>query len=733
MKRQRQHDGNLSAPSNDNDDDIIFSSSQTHSIKQRIPLLRNEATTRTASVSSEIFSSSLPSSSSSALKDHPVADTSKPLLSKTKLLQKRNTLSPTTSAYLSNNKENLFQNKKNNSSTLSITASFHTTPSSYSPLEKKVKVSHHSRSHTLACYTENLIKTSCSPLISPHRRIKNSFEDESSSITTQPCDSTKNNTLYNSSITQNHEEVHNEKFQHEEHNLAAAEPRSPSTSSSTFLTNVSTSTAPKNEHHTTPTRVLDFGSCLTHSPSSLSLGNDDHSTPYLNSSLTHSEACVSSLSDPFSRPMMMMRTSTPNKNENFQRTLFDHEDSQSDTGSVSLNNSTMESRFILTPPSCLSSTNTNNVWTSASMNELSSPNVFGSANRSLKTFHSSLSVCRNLKFDECISSSNNSSSSSSSSNIGMTMATTSIKNDCWEEDFDALTPSLVINKRMSCTEQTQHTLLSPLVHQCSIHSPKSCLSRKSKKENSTTRKKASFVPKPNLVLPTNSSFEDVDDDDSDLPLISPLLMNSNDDVFGMEASEHDSNRLLSFSESSRRLMIGFGEVELAQSQVPATSCSATTPVSTNSPSESSATSSSSSSCTGSSSSRASTCSLDSVQTPQDVDDVSSSTLVPSLFTAQDELMLEIIPQPKITGCQCIDSKTLLNAMNNPTLSVTIIDCRFSYEYNGGHIQGAINISTPQELIARYFASNQDQLQDTTKQIIVFHYFLSTKTIRANGL
>ena len=60
---------------------------------------------------------------------------------------------------------------------------------------------------------------------------------------------------------------------------------------------------------------------------------------------------------------------------------------------------------------------------------------------------------------------------------------------------------------------------------------------------------------------------------------------------------------------------------------------------------------------------------------------------------------------------------------------TIIDCRFPYEYEGGHIKTAINIYT-QEDILKKFISNQEnaaEIQNGTKRdILIFHCEFSSE-------
>jgi rhodanese-related sulfurtransferase len=36
----------------------------------------------------------------------------------------------------------------------------------------------------------------------------------------------------------------------------------------------------------------------------------------------------------------------------------------------------------------------------------------------------------------------------------------------------------------------------------------------------------------------------------------------------------------------------------------------------------------------------------------------------------------------------------------------VIDCRFDYEYKGGHIKGAVNIRSPEELERTFFGSKE---------------------------
>lgn len=53
--------------------------------------------------------------------------------------------------------------------------------------------------------------------------------------------------------------------------------------------------------------------------------------------------------------------------------------------------------------------------------------------------------------------------------------------------------------------------------------------------------------------------------------------------------------------------------------------------------------------------------------------------------------------------------------------VTIIDCRFEYEYKGGHINGAINVSSQQELEERFLKTrSKNTFEGKKNTLIVFH-------------
>ncbi|KAL5007479.1 hypothetical protein ScPMuIL_016285 [Solemya velum] len=83
---------------------------------------------------------------------------------------------------------------------------------------------------------------------------------------------------------------------------------------------------------------------------------------------------------------------------------------------------------------------------------------------------------------------------------------------------------------------------------------------------------------------------------------------------------------------------------------------------------------------------------------------------------------------KHTDLKCISSKTaaavLRGDYDTEVDSVTIIDCRYPYEFNGGHIEGAINIYRQKEL--RDFMKEHRYKKDHTRNIVIFHCEFSSK-------
>ena len=50
----------------------------------------------------------------------------------------------------------------------------------------------------------------------------------------------------------------------------------------------------------------------------------------------------------------------------------------------------------------------------------------------------------------------------------------------------------------------------------------------------------------------------------------------------------------------------------------------------------------------------------------------------------------------------IDNNTLANLFKTSSQPMLVIDCRFDYEFEGGHIKNAINLNTPEALEEYFF-------------------------------
>lgn len=64
-------------------------------------------------------------------------------------------------------------------------------------------------------------------------------------------------------------------------------------------------------------------------------------------------------------------------------------------------------------------------------------------------------------------------------------------------------------------------------------------------------------------------------------------------------------------------------------------------------------------------------------------------------------------------------------MNKGNKKYLIIDCRFDYEFKGGHIKNAININTP-EKIQDFFFSDPFKIKQLMETIVIFHCEFSQK-------
>lgn len=99
------------------------------------------------------------------------------------------------------------------------------------------------------------------------------------------------------------------------------------------------------------------------------------------------------------------------------------------------------------------------------------------------------------------------------------------------------------------------------------------------------------------------------------------------------------------------------------------------------------------------------CSTEALSSIMDVDDIPPLKL--PHFKPDEESL------PRITKETMVD---ILDGKYNQSYDRSIIvDCRFEYEYEGGHIEGAINVNSKEELATQLFETSPVQ-----RALLVFH-------------
>lgn len=81
---------------------------------------------------------------------------------------------------------------------------------------------------------------------------------------------------------------------------------------------------------------------------------------------------------------------------------------------------------------------------------------------------------------------------------------------------------------------------------------------------------------------------------------------------------------------------------------------------------------------------------------------------------------------KSISCETM-ADLLLGKFNGEIESYSIIDCRYPYEYNGGHIKGAKNIYTRDQLYQEFVSTKDNNMNSTGKRhILIFHCEFSSE-------
>jgi M-phase inducer phosphatase len=71
-------------------------------------------------------------------------------------------------------------------------------------------------------------------------------------------------------------------------------------------------------------------------------------------------------------------------------------------------------------------------------------------------------------------------------------------------------------------------------------------------------------------------------------------------------------------------------------------------------------------------------------------------------------------------------KLMMGGFEDRVASYKIIDCRYTYEFEGGHIKGAVNLYTHEQILAELNESTEAVGADGKRHILVFHCEFSSK-------
>jgi len=93
--------------------------------------------------------------------------------------------------------------------------------------------------------------------------------------------------------------------------------------------------------------------------------------------------------------------------------------------------------------------------------------------------------------------------------------------------------------------------------------------------------------------------------------------------------------------------------------------------------------------------------------------------------SNDESSQQLLPVSSYVQCvPCVATETVAAIIRGefPNLTHIVVDCRYDYEYNGGHIRNAINYSEPDKFLEKFFNNN---FGEPEKVVLIFHCEYST--------
>ncbi|VDK71359.1 unnamed protein product [Anisakis simplex] len=99
--------------------------------------------------------------------------------------------------------------------------------------------------------------------------------------------------------------------------------------------------------------------------------------------------------------------------------------------------------------------------------------------------------------------------------------------------------------------------------------------------------------------------------------------------------------------------------------------------------------------------------------------------LPDLLHVEYSLRTLSRPQIDSVAFKSIDGSTLVELMESLEISefekkFIIVDCRYPYEYNGGHIRGAINLHDPSNLQSVFYPNSIPKFQAMLRRIPIFY-------------